>query len=168
MIFPAIFGGENIEKNNRTSPDNAFLLPEFQPEMGRTLAVKQIFVYFQNLNLRILIENLRRGLVTRGNWSFADDLCPVAHGMPSGHVVGTLRYLSQAVDLPRACHLAAQEMGMPPRFLERFVLTWDQGTLSEQWLLDQLEAIWAERLADAAAVQAVVAGALLAPPGGAP
>jgi hypothetical protein len=78
--------------------------------------------------------------------------------MPSGHAVGVLRYVSQAVDLPRACRLAAEEMGVPPRFVERFVLSWDGGAMSQEWLLEQLESIWAERLADADAVQEVIAG----------
>jgi hypothetical protein len=128
-----------------------------QPDVGGGLTARQVFSHFQNLNLRVLIDNLRFGQVTRGNWSFADDLCPVAHGMPTGHSVGLLRYLSQAVDLPRACYQAAEETGVPSRFIERFVLSWDSGAMSPEWLLGQLEAIWAERLADADAVQCVLA-----------
>jgi len=30
-------------------------------------------------------------------------------------------------------------MGVPPRFLERFVLSWDSGGMSQEWLLAQLE-----------------------------
>jgi hypothetical protein len=67
-----------------------------------------------------------------------------------------LRYLSQAVDLPRACRQAAQEIGVPARFLERFVLSWDTGGMSEEWLLAQLEEIWHERQADADVVQGLV------------
>lgn len=118
--------------------------------------VRQVFSHFQNLNLCVLIENLRHGLVTRGNWSFEDDLCPVAHGLTSGATVGVLRYLSQAVDLPRACQRAAQEMGVPPRFLERFILSWDTGSMSQEWLLEQLEGIWSERQADADAFQNLI------------
>lgn len=161
MIFPSIFGGERAEKNFRSAPDKTLILHEVQPEMGRGLMVRQVFAHFQNLNLRVLIEDLRRGQVTRGNWSFlAEDLCPVAHGMPSGRAVNVLHYLCQAVDLPRACRHAAQEMGVPARFVERFVLSWDAGGMSQEWLLDQLEAIWAERRADADAVQFVIANPL--------
>jgi len=163
MIHQSIFGGERSDKNSASSPNKTLILHEVQPEMGRALAAREVFARFHNLNLRMLIEDLRRGRVTRGNWSFADDLCPVAHGLSSGHVVSVLRHLSQAVDLPRACHRAAEEMGVPARFVERFVLSWDTGTMSQQWLLDQLEAIWAERQADADTVQLVVADCTPAP-----
>jgi len=156
MIHPYIFGGERSEKRFRSSPSRTLVLDEVRPELGRGLMVRQVFSHFQNLNLRVLIEDLRRGLVTRGNWSFEDDLCPVAHGLTSGATVKVLRYLSQAVDLPRACQRAAQEMGVPPRFLERFVLSWDTGGISQEWLLEQLEGIWSERQADADAVQIVI------------
>ena len=156
MIHPYIFGGERSEKTFRSSPSRTLVLDEVQPEPGRGSIVRQVFSHFQNLNLRVLIEDLRRGRVTRGNWSFADDLCPVAHGLPSGQTVKSLRYLSQAVDLPRACRQAAQDMGVLPRFLERFVLSWDAGGMSHEWLLDQLESIWNERQADADAVQNII------------
>lgn len=159
MIHPSIFGGERSEKTFRSSPSKTLVLDEIHPEPGRGLMVRQVFTHFQNLNLRILIEDLRRGQVTRGNWSFADDLCPVAHGLPSGGIVKVLRYLSQAVDLPRACRQAAQEIGVPPRFIERFVLSWDAGGMSQDWLLAQLESIWSERQADADAVQDVIGAA---------
>lgn len=163
MLFPPIFGGESAERTFRSSPEKSLLLHEVQPEMGRGLMVREVFAHFQNLNLLVLIADLRRGRVTRGNWSFQNYLCPVAHGMPNGHAVSVLRYLSQAVDLPRACRLAAEEMGVPARFVERFVLGWDAGGMSQDWLLDQLEAIWAERRADADVVQTVIGPGLAAP-----
>jgi hypothetical protein len=163
MIHPSVFGGQGPARDPRPSPSAAFVLPEVQPEAGRGLAVRQVFAHFQNLNLRVLIDDLRRGQVTRGNWSFADDLCPVAHGLPSGQAVTALRYLSQAVDLPRACRQAAQETGVPARYIERFVLSWDGGAMSPEWLLGQLEALWAERQADADAVQCVLGGPVAAP-----
>ena len=159
MILPSILGGARAEKTLRSSPDKTLLLREVQPELGRGLWVRQVFMRFQNLNLRVLIEDLRHGTISRGNWSFGDDLCPLAHGLPNGHTVGVLRYLSQAVDLPRACRHAAEDLGVPPRFIERFVLGWDDGGMSQQWLLDQLEAIWSERLADAEVVQAIISAA---------
>jgi hypothetical protein len=164
MIPRFIFGGADAGKSPRSPATTAFILPEVQPEVGRGLTVRQVFTHFQNLNLRVLIDDLRRGQVTRGNWSFAEDLCPVAHGLPSGQAVGLLRYLSQAADLPRACRQAAEETGVPPRYIERFVLSWDSGTMSPEWLLGQLEAIWAERQADADAVQCVLGGCAAAPP----
>jgi hypothetical protein len=163
MIQQSIFGGERSERNWGSSPNKTLVLHEVQPEMGRGLVVREVFAHFQNLNLRVLIEDLRRGQVTRGNWSFADDLCPVAHGLASGQAVSVLRYVSQAVDLPRACRLAAEDVGVPPRFIERFVLSWDGGAMSQEWLLDQLEAIWLERQADADAVQLVIEGASRCP-----
>ncbi len=156
MIHPSIFGGEGSEKNFRASPDKKLVLHEVQPELGRGLMVRQVFTHFQNLNLRVLIEDLQRGQVSRGNWTFARDLCPVAHGLANGQTVGVLTYLSQAVDLPRACRHAADDLGVPARFIERFVLSWDGGGMSQEWLLDQLDAIWAERLADADTVQWII------------
>jgi hypothetical protein len=158
MIDPSIFGGARAEKTFRSSPNKTLVLEEVQPEWGRGLMVRRVFAHFHNLNLRVLIEDLRRGKVTRGNWSYDDDLCPVAHGLPSGQAVSVLRYLSQAVDLPRACRQAAHEIGVPPRFLERFILSWDGGGMSQEWLLEQLQSIWAERQADADALQLVVGG----------
>jgi hypothetical protein len=67
-----------------------------------------LFAHFQNLNLLVLIEDLRRGLAASGNWAFDHTLCPVSHGMPDGATVGQLQYLSQAADLETACALAAQ------------------------------------------------------------
>jgi hypothetical protein len=156
MIHPALFGGKSSDKDPHAPAKQTLVLPTMQRDMGQGLTVRQVFAHFQNLNLRVLMEDLRRGLVTRGNWSFVDDLCPVAHGMPTGQTVGLLRYLSQAIDLPRACRLAAQETGVPARYIERFVISWDCGDMSAEWLLAQLQMIWAERLADADAVQGLV------------
>lgn len=158
MLFPSIFGGDRAERAFRSSPNKTLLLDEVQPDMGRRPMVRQVFTHFQNLNLLALMEDLRQGRVTRGNWSFDKYLCPVAHGMPNGQTVSVLRCLSQSVDLPRACRLAAEEMGMPARFVERFVLSWDTGGMSQEWLLDQLAAVWAERLMDAEAMQMVIGG----------
>src|SRR5438105_69103 len=126
MLHPSIFGGTRFEKNPRASPDKTFLLRDIVPEAGGSQTVSQVFAHFQNLNLRVLIEDLRRGQVTRGNWSFANDLCPLSHGMPNGQAISVLAYLSQAVDLPRACRRAALDMGVPSRFIERFVQSWDK------------------------------------------
>jgi hypothetical protein len=163
MPDPFLFRGADADRDPCSPLIKTLVRQEVQPDMGQGLTVRQVFAHFQNLNLRVLIDDLRQGQVTRGNWSFADDLCPLAHGMPSGQAVGLLRYLSQAVDLPRACRQAAEELGGSPRYLERFVLSWDCGDMSPEWLLQQLEALWAERLADAEAVQAVLSHGYAAP-----
>src|SRR6516162_65500 len=151
-IIHSIFGGESVEKGPRSSPDKTLLLRELQPVMGEGLSVRHVFAHFHNLNLRVLIEDLRRGQITRGDWTSATDLCPVAHGLANGRSVGVLRNLSQAVDQPRACRRVAEEMGAPARFIEDFIFSWDSGTMSHEWLIDHLEAIWRERQADADAV----------------
>src|SRR5262245_22078255 len=78
---------------------------EIAPEPGVALVVRRIFEHFQNLNLAALMEDLRRDQTARGNWSFDRYLCPLSHGISAGHRVGLLCYLSQAVDLHRACRL---------------------------------------------------------------
>ena len=119
------------------------------------LVVRRVFQHFQNLNLRVLIEDLRRDQTSRGNWSFDRYLCPVSHGISSGQKVGLLCFISQAVDLRRACQLAAEDLGAPAKEIERFVESWDNGSMSPRWLIGHLEAIWDERLQDALATQAV-------------
>jgi hypothetical protein len=156
MIEQAIFGGGGTERQIGL-PNKTPLLLHVHPAIGRILEVRAIFTRFQNLNLRVLIEDLRRGLVTHGEWVFADNLCPVAHGLVGGQSVSGLHYLSQAVDLPRACRSAADELGVPPGSVERFVAIWDAGGMSHEWLLDKLEAIWWERQEDADAMQEFLA-----------
>jgi hypothetical protein len=118
--------------------------------------LRHIFERFQNLNLVFLIEDLRRNLTTVGNWESSQKLCPVAHGMPNGAAVKQLRYLSQEVDLERACEYAAGLVGADGREVIRFVEFWDSEHYA-LWLLEELEAIWRERVNDAVAVQAVTA-----------
>ncbi len=112
MIEQSIFGGSGTERQ-AVSPPNRILLVNVPPAMGRSLAVQEICP-FSNLNLRVLTEDLRLGRVTRGDWGFANDLCPVAHGLAGGQRVSMLRYLSQAVDLPRACR-ACEPMNLACR-----------------------------------------------------
>lgn len=159
MTAQAIFGvGGGGAERQPGSPNQTLVLLHVQPAIGRKLPVQEIFARFQNLNLRALVEDLRRGQVTRGDWGFAENLCPIAHGLAGGQSVGLLRYLSQAVDLPRACRSAADELGMPPGAIERFVAIWDAGDMSHEWLLNELEAIWSERQDDADAMQEFLAG----------
>src|SRR5262249_27111985 len=58
--------------------------------------------------------------------------------------------------LKRACDRAAEQIGAPPRILYHVVTGWDAGNFGPDWLLDVLEGIWAERQADAEAVQSVL------------
>jgi hypothetical protein len=114
--------------------------------------IRHVFERFQNLNLAFLIEDLRRNLTAVGNWESAQKLCPVAHAMPDGAAVAQLRYLSQEVNLERACAHAARLLGAHPAEVLRFVERWDSAPYAP-WLLEKLETIWAERLEDALLMQ---------------
>ncbi len=96
-----MFGAGGPERQAISPPNKTMLLPHVQPAIGRGLAVQEVFPRFQNLNLRVLIDDLQRGRVAHGEWQFADDLCPVAHGLVGGQRVNAIRYLTQAMDLPR-------------------------------------------------------------------
>jgi hypothetical protein len=115
----------------------------------------EIFARFQNLNLLILIQDLRRHLCTSGDWETDNELCPVAHGMPDGATVHHLKYLSQSVNLERACGYAATVLGTYGEAVRRFVDLWDAYPYPH-WLLHVLEKIWHERSEDAAAAQGVM------------
>ena len=117
----------------------------------------RVFGHFQNLNLLVLLDDLRTGRIARGTWSDGRLLCPVAHGMPGGQLVGDLQYLGHAEALGRACDYAARQLSADPIFVTRFVELWDSDIFSLPWLIRQLEALWDERLADADAVQEVLA-----------
>ncbi|MFO0968251.1 MAG: hypothetical protein U0793_22065 [Gemmataceae bacterium] len=117
---------------------------------------RDIFSRFQNLNLLILIQDLRRRLTTSGDWEMDRFLCPIAHGMPDGATVGRLKYLSQSVNLERACSHAATVLGTHGTAVRRFVDLWDAYPYPE-WLLEVLEHIWNERRQDAEAVQQILA-----------
>jgi hypothetical protein len=121
-----------------------------------------VFGHFQNLNLLVLLDDLRRERVTHDAWSAGKLLCPIAHGMPFGQLVSDLRYLGQTAKLERACDYAARQLGADPANVHRFVDLWDSHTFSTDWLLCQLESMWQERQADADAVQEVISGASLA------
>lgn len=114
--------------------------------------MQQLFGVFQNLNLLVLIEDLRRGFAAKGNWSFASNLCPLAHGMADGRVVERLQYLSQAVNLKAASDFAALQLGARPGQVFTFVEKWDEN-FQQEWLLEHLLMIWIERLEDAEAIQ---------------
>jgi hypothetical protein len=61
--------------------------------------IREVFGYFQNLNLLALIQDLRRGQTARGQWASGDWLCPVAHGLPSGRHVREVVGLGQTLGL---------------------------------------------------------------------
>lgn len=120
-------------------------------------AIHSVFGHFQNLNLLTLLEDLRTGRTTKQAWkSVGGLLCPVAHGLPSGPLVRDLCELAQLSELGVGCDFAARQLGAQTNDVLRFVRWWDDDALSSETLLRQLEAIWAERLADAQAVQEVL------------
>jgi hypothetical protein len=140
----------------RERPARRWFREDHVPVFGAGWIARQVFVHFQNLNLRALIDDLRAGRVVAGNWTFDHDLCPVAHGVAAGRTVTLLQHMTQAVGLKRACERAAEEIGAAPRTIEHLVTTWDAGDLGPEPLLRELEAIWQERVADAAVMQAML------------
>ena len=54
--------------------------------MSSDLLIRDLFGRFQNLNLLILREDLRRGWAARGDWAENRSLCPLAHGLTSGQI----------------------------------------------------------------------------------
>jgi len=130
-----------------------------------TAIIQSVFGHFHNLNLLVLIDDLRHervahdAWVTEKNaWVGEKNLCPVAHGMPLGQVVSDLRFLGQREKLARACDYAARQLGADPANVHHFVELWDSHTFSTTWLLWQLKHMWRERQIDADAVQEVIVG----------
>jgi hypothetical protein len=125
--------------------------------MGTHTLVHELFGRFQNLNLAVLREDLRRGLTAKGDWASSGNLCPLAHGMSDGEVVRQLRCISQAINLEDACREAARHLGAAPIDVYRFVCLWDETSECESgWLAQQLDELWAERLEDAEFMQLVL------------
>jgi hypothetical protein len=121
--------------------------------------VRTLFGRFQNLNLLVLREDLRRGDVAHGDWASIGTLCPLAHGLSAGRLVGELRRLSQAINLEEACCAAAKCLGVLPIEVYHFVREWDDsGRLGVARLAQRLDELWAERLADADCVQDILTG----------
>jgi hypothetical protein len=127
--------------------------------------IREVFGYFQNLNLLALIQDLRSGRLAKSAWSTGAFLCPVAHGLPAGEQVREVNVLGQADDLEDGCDHAACCLGAPPAAVRRFVRCWDEDVFSPGWLLQQLEELWRERLVDALAVQALLQGSTGGKPG---
>jgi len=120
--------------------------------------IEGVFGHFQNLNLLVLIDDLRRERVTNNAWTNGKLLCPVSHGMPFGQLVSDLGYLGQTAKLGRACDYAARQLGADPANVHHFVELWDSHTFSTTWLLWQLKLMWRERQVDADAVQEIIQG----------
>jgi hypothetical protein len=115
--------------------------------------VRDVFGHFQNLNLLALLFDLDQDRTARQTWSSGTLLCPVAHGLPTGRQVQQLSILGQLTGLGHGCDVAARHLGADPAAVLRFVRSWDADALGRTWLLQQLFALWQERLADAEAVQ---------------
>ena len=126
--------------------------------MSIAATIRSVFSHFQNLNLLALMNDLRENKAAHADWASGKLLCPVAHGMASGRQVHDLNMIGEFVNLQRACAQAARFLGASPADIARFVRSWDDQSLSAMVLLGHLEEIWAERLADAVAVQEVLAG----------
>jgi hypothetical protein len=126
--------------------------------MAVSAKVNAVFSHFQNLNLLVLLQDLRAGRTARQAWLSGSLLCPIAHGLPQGTQVRNLLALGQAADLSEGCCLAARHLGADPGDVLHFVRSWDEGTLSSGSLLRQLEKVWWERLEDAEAMQELLQG----------
>jgi hypothetical protein len=124
--------------------------------MAVSPAIHAVFGHFQNLNLLALLHDLRDGRTARQAWFSGSLLCPVAHGLPTGPQVEEVNILGQAADLGNGCHFAARLLGAQPDDVLHFVRIWDDEAISPCWLLQQLEEMWQERLADALALQEVL------------
>src|SRR4051812_25055550 len=101
--------------------------------------IHSVFGHFQNLNLLALLQDLSQGRTVRRGWSFGDLLCPVAHGLPTRMDVKTLKALGQSDDLAKGCHYAAECLGADDEAVFRFVASWDEETMSTEWLIHQLQ-----------------------------
>ncbi|MCI0461441.1 MAG: hypothetical protein L0Z62_31205 [Gemmataceae bacterium] len=133
--------------------------------MLMSASIRAVFGHFQNLNLLALLHDLRSDQTARQAWSTGTRLCPIAHGLRAGQQVRELTILGQAAD--DGCDYAARHLGADPVAVLRFVRSWDEETLSRLGLLQQLQELWEERLADAEAVQALLHGVAAVPEAGA-
>jgi hypothetical protein len=118
--------------------------------------VFNVFGHFHNLNLLVLLEDLRAGRAARHAWLNGSRLCPVAHGLPEGFQVQTLQAMGQTTDMAEGCDFAARHLGADRDAVRFFVEAWDDATLAGDALTSQLADIWHERLADAEAMQEIL------------
>lgn len=119
---------------------------------------REVFGYFQNLNLLALLEDLHAGRTTRNAWLSGSLLCPVAHGLPAGRLIENLNALGPIPNLGHECDYVGRQLGAETRSIMTFVQAWDEGLLSDDWLARQLEDLWVERLEDADALQELLGG----------
>jgi hypothetical protein len=126
-------------------------------------STRELFAHFQNLNLLVLLEDLRLDRPASGAWSTGTWLCPVAHGLSAGRHVEQLKALGQTAEPGLDCCYAASDIGADPGLISRFVRSWDEKSFGPKRLLQQLEELWQERLDDAEAVQEVLHCAPLVP-----
>lgn len=119
-------------------------------------SIREVFGRFQNLNLLVLLEDLRWRSAARQAWLDGDSLCPVAHGLSAAAQVQTLKALGETDSLENGCRYAARCLGADYDAVLRFVRGWDEHRFSEIWLIRQLQALWRERLDDAIAVQMII------------
>ncbi len=115
--------------------------------------VRDVFDHFQNLNLLALLQDLRAGRTARHAWLSGGLLCPLAHGLRAGRQVRELNALGQAADVGADCAYLAGQLGADRAAVRRFVQGWDDGAFGSDWLVQQLEELWQERLADAELMQ---------------
>jgi len=116
-------------------------------------SICEVFGHFQNLNLLVLLQDLRLDQIAMRTWSTGGQLCPIAHGLPAGQNVQSLNVVGQSAPLEHGCARAARHIGANTAAVLRFVRSWDEQVFGHDWLLQQLLALWEERLVDAVTVQ---------------
>jgi len=121
--------------------------------MSVAASVRDVFSCFHDLNLLVLLQDLRDGRAARSTWFSGSLLCPVAHGLPADRQVLELSALGQAETLGVGCDYAGRHLGAQPEAIRRFVCGWDEGLIGDEWLAKQLEELWLERRADADIMQ---------------
>src|SRR5262245_61214369 len=113
--------------------------------MAISTRIRDVFGHFQNLNLLALLQDLSGDEVVRHSWFSGGQLCPIAHGLPAGKDVQKLIDLGQAHNLKFGSDYAASCLGADTAAVYRFVRSWDDGNVSHQWMVQQLQDLWEER-----------------------
>ncbi len=121
-----------------------------------------IFERFQNLNLLVLIEDIKNGNVARGTWSqyiYPDDatMCPLMHGFQNSCNNRFSPRLKEDNTSLEDWMAAKDALGMPyATEIMEFTAWWDSGGSKTNRLLKLLHSILQERMIDADAVQACI------------